>query len=61
MSNEKATATKCPRCEYPKENYQHCGQCGLKPHYSKDGRRQLCFKCNRYCAHSCRFCPYCDK
>lgn len=37
------------------------GDKGSKPHHSKDGRKQLCFKCGRYIRRTANFCPHCDK
>lgn len=33
---------------------------GIKPPFSKDGRLQLCNRCNRYCGRTKNTCPTCD-
>jgi hypothetical protein len=33
----------------------------VKPPYSKDGRLQLCSRCNRYCSRYRNMCPTCDR
>lgn len=33
----------------------------VKPPHSKDGRLQLCSRCNRYCSRYKNMCPTCDK
>lgn len=32
-----------------------------KPPISKDGKMQLCSKCNRYCRRTLNMCPRCCK
>lgn len=36
------------------------GEKGSKPNHSKDGKKQLCFNCGRYCARSHNVCPHCE-
>lgn len=61
MAQEALQLGKCPRCSHQKRKNEHCANCGLKPSHSKDGRLQLCFRCNRYCGHTRNICPRCDK
>lgn len=61
MPAETTRMVNCPRCKVPKPEDEGCKHCGLKPPYSKDRSKQLCYKCNRYCSRTCRFCPHCDK
>jgi hypothetical protein len=63
--------TPCLNCELPMrmirpgETKPVCGnrRCNAfgKAAHSKDGRKQLCYKCGKYCRRTLNMCPTCVK